>query len=62
MGNRIRNHEKAKEALKNDDMPFQTGRSSTPFKVQKIPSPYYGFQENDKKRKKRLIIKDSTKN
>ena len=57
MGNRIRNHEKAKEALKNDDMPFQTGRSSTPFKVQKIPSPYYGFQENDKKEKKKIDYK-----
>lgn len=57
MGNRIRNHEKAKEALKNDDTPFQTGRSSTPFKVQKIPSPYYGFQQNDKKEKKKIDYK-----
>ena len=38
-------------SLKHIATPFQEGRSSTPFKVQKIPSPYYGFQERSNKKK-----------
>ncbi|MER2179810.1 MAG: DNA translocase FtsK, partial [Carnobacterium inhibens] len=42
---RIKQTNYSKESLKHAATPFQEGRSSTPFKVQKIPSPYYGFQD-----------------
>lgn len=33
--------------LKEETPLMHNGRSSTPFKVQKIPSPYYGFQQRN---------------
>ena len=47
---RIKQTTYSKESLKHAATPFQEGRSSTPFKVQKIPSPYYGFQERSHKK------------
>lgn len=47
---RIKQTAYSKESLRHAATPFQEGRSSTPFKVQKIPSPYYGFQERSPKK------------
>ncbi|WP_407372458.1 DNA translocase FtsK [Carnobacterium sp.] len=51
---RIKQTTYSKESLKHAATPFQEGRSSTPFKVQKIPSPYHGFQERSNKKIKEI--------
>lgn len=44
--NKSKEDSKSAEMFKRDEATYQKRRSSTPFKVQKIPSPYYGFNKN----------------
>src|SRR5690606_30030288 len=34
--------------------PYQEDRSSTPFKVKKVPSPFYGYQERREEKKESI--------
>ena len=45
--NQSSDQKSTKRFLKEETALVQNGRSSTPFKVQKIPSPYYGFQQRN---------------
>ncbi|WP_313468203.1 DNA translocase FtsK [Carnobacterium sp.] len=45
--NQLSDQKTTKKFLKEETSLVQNGRSSTPFKVQKIPSPYYGFQQRN---------------
>ncbi|WP_434088277.1 DNA translocase FtsK [Desemzia incerta] len=44
----------SKKGLTHKVTPYQEDRSSTPFKVKKVPSPFYGYQERREEKKESI--------